>query len=103
MWKTLDCGLPADDSQPRPSSSEIASRPCLYRGCGLTVAPPDGVSWTRLRTVRGHGSDATAALLLPVHARGFAASVVAIDSYRVAVCCIHRDFFADAETFGTKG
>ena len=34
---------------------------------------------------------------------GLTASVVVIDSYRVAVWRVDRDYFADAETFGTKG
>jgi hypothetical protein len=56
-----------------------------------------------LRTVQGQGLPASAACPLPVHVRGFAAFVVVSDSYRVAIFRIDRDFFADAETFGTKG
>ena len=77
--------------------------PRLGRGCGLIVAVSVGVDWTRTWTVRGHGSAATAACPLPVRVRGFAALVVVRDSYHVAVLWIHRDSFADAETFGTKG
>jgi hypothetical protein len=35
--------------------------------------------------------------------RGIAAFVAVSDSYRVPVWRMHRDCFADGETFGTKG
>ena len=58
-------------------------KPCSDRDRGLAAAAPAGVNWTRMRIVR---------------VRCFAALVVVRDSYRVAVCRIHRDCFADAET-----
>ena len=41
--------------------------------------------------------------LVPVRVRGIAAFVVVSDSYRADDLRIHRDRFAGAETFGTKG
>lgn len=102
-WKILGRGLSADDSRLLPLSFENVLRLCLCRGCGMTAAVPDGVSWTWMRTVRGQGLPATAACPLPIPARGLAAFVVVSDSYRLAVCRINRDSFADVETFGTKG
>ena len=73
-------------------------KPCSDRDCGLAAAAPAGVNWTRMRIVRGQGLAVIAACLLSVRVRCFAALVVVRDSYRVAVCRIHRDCFADAET-----
>lgn len=84
-----------------PVRGQLKSRHC--HGCGLFAPVPVGPDWTRLRTVCGHGSAATAACSLPVHPRGLDAIVFVRDSYRADVVRIHRDCFADAETFGTKG
>jgi len=93
----------AEYSCPLPRLGRGQLIPRLGRGCGMVVAAPVGVVWMRTWTVRGHGSAATAACLLPVRVRGYAAIVVVRDSYRAAVLWIHRDDFADAESFGTKG
>jgi len=73
---------------------EAASLPRIWPDCSRARCPGlvADANCSRARINRNCG------LALPVHARGFAASVVVIDSYRVAVCRIHRDCFADAET-----
>ncbi len=97
------CRLPAKYPRPllRRTRGQLKPRRCHGRGLfALSIVGPD---WTRLRTVCEHGSAATAACSLPVHARGLAAIVFVRDSYRADVLRIHRDCFADAESFGTKG
>ena len=84
-----------------PIHGQLTPRRC--HGCGFIAAVPVGPDWTRMRTVRVQRVSATAACSLPIYARGPAAMLVVSDSYRADVLRIHRDCFADAETFGRKG
>jgi hypothetical protein len=72
-------------------------------GCGLFAAAPVAVAWSCPWTVCGRGQCVSVSCPGPVRARGIAAFVDVSDSHRLPFMRMHRDCFADLETFGTKG
>jgi hypothetical protein len=70
----------------------------LVREYGLFVNVIVCVDRTRMRTVRGHGQNASQAGIEPDHDPGHAAFAAKSDTYCEAVPRLHRDRFAAMRT-----